>query len=78
MYLPLDKNIIIQVLLYWPLLFSFKNLLYLFGGTSVTVLFQDTKGHRALPTLNSPLNGAFVLCAVLVGNGCYLGLQEGI
>lgn len=49
-----------------------------FRGTSVTVLFQDTKGYRALPTLNSALNGAFVLCAVLVGNGCYLGLQEGI
>lgn len=34
--------------------------------------------QRLQSTAGCPVNRAFVLSTVLVGNGCYLGLQEGI
>lgn len=76
MYLSLDKNIPTAIII--AIIIFFQKFVVPFRSTSVTTLFQDTKSYRALPSLNSSLNGAFVLYAVLVGNGCYLGLQEGI
>lgn len=41
----------------------------------VTMVLQMERPTEPCPL---PVNGAFVLSTVLVGNGCYLGFQEGI